>query len=81
MHTWRRQIRNGGEKAWLLSGTSEKPHHAWLIPPGVLGNAVVSDIMKGLESLNHHKQLRGSDDGDHDDILSRAILLLHRDSA
>ena len=67
-----------GKKAWLLSGTSEKPHHAWLISPGVLGNAV---IMKGLESLNHHKQLRGSDDEDHDDILSRSILLLHRDSA
>ena len=43
--------RGHGRKAWLLSGTSEKPHHAWLIPSGVLGDSIVSDIMEGLESL------------------------------
>ena len=57
--------------AWVLSGTSEKPHYAWLIPSGVLGDAVVSDIMKGLESLvsrfavefgRHRKQLSGGSD-------------------
>ena len=67
-----------GGKAWLLSGTSEKPHHAWLIPSGVLGDAVVSDIVKGLESLvsrfavefgHHRKQLSGGS------YSSRATLL------
>ena len=60
-----------GRNAWVLSGTSEKPHYAWLIPSGVLGDAVVSDIMKGLEFLvsrfavefgRHRKQLSGGSD-------------------
>ena len=62
--------KNGRGNTWLLSGTSEKPHYAWLIPSGTLGDAVVGDIMKGLESLvsqfavefgRHRKQLDGSD--------------------
>ena len=60
-----------GGNAWVLSGTSEKPHYAWLIPSGVLGDAVVSDIMKRLECLvsrfaiefgRHRKQLSGGSD-------------------
>jgi hypothetical protein len=77
-------------KAWLLSGTSEKPHHAWLVPSGVLGDAIVSDIMKGLESLvswfavefgRHRKQLSGGSDSatgsddDEDTLITLALRL------
>lgn len=60
-----------GRNAWVLSGTSEKPHYAWLIPSGVLGDAVVSDTMNGLEFLvsrfavefgRHRNQLSGGSD-------------------
>jgi hypothetical protein len=35
----------------VLSGTSGKAHHAWLIPPGELGHVVVEIVGKALKDV------------------------------
>lgn len=36
---------------WELSGTSNKPHHAWLIPPDSLGRTIAGQVMVELDLL------------------------------
>ncbi len=57
--------RNNNQKEWVLSGSSRKPHSRWLIPPGALGTAVVSDVRDGLNKLVARlAQVLGCEDDD-----------------
>jgi len=43
--------RTKGQKEWVLSGSSRKPHSRWLIPPGALGTAVVNEVRNELNGI------------------------------
>jgi len=42
---------SNGQERWVLSGTSYKPHHRWLIPQSSIGEGVTRDLKQSLVSL------------------------------